>query len=321
MNTPPITGRAWKPTCFGSLVQYQCHRHALRRALQEEVHGLDDGGEILGRFRQARRPDAPVHLGVGLAIVQRQSITVLDLPVMGHFLARYGSREQVQAQDAVPHEVVLLAPRAGLVEGQSRVVVVGRHDDPAHGVLLGDLPIVGRLLPVAGHLAELRVGPQGENCLHRKVHVVGQVAGEVVGAELVLRIEALRLEELGPLGQSRPVPLGEVGVSFHLCQSRQDQEHVAALLDRHLIVLGLLAAAVDLAIGHGVRAQVVRGKRELPSRRDRIVQHRHQHGLRERGAEEEQLRGCRVDHVHCGNAAVAEVLLGEPQGQALGIGA
>ena len=86
------------------------------------------------------------------------------------------------------------------------------------------------------------------------------------------------------------------------------------LLDRHLVLFGPLAAAVDLAVGLRDSAEVVRGEGELPARRAR----------RSRGSattapsasvglEQEELRRHRVDDVDRGDAAVAEVLLGEEE--------
>ena len=80
---------------------------------------------------------------------------------------------------------------------------------------------------------------------------MGQVAGEVVGAELILGVEALLGEVLRPPGRLRPVAAGEVGVALDAGQRGQQDEQVAALLDRHLVLFGPLAAAVHLAVGSG----------------------------------------------------------------------
>ena len=103
--------------------------------------------------------------------------------------------------------------------------------------------------PLASRRGELRERAEGHDGLGREVDVVGEVAGEVVGAELVLGVEALGLEVLGPSGEHRPVAAGEVRVALHPRDRGHQDEHVAGLLDRHLVLFGLLAAAVDLAVG------------------------------------------------------------------------
>ena len=163
--------------------------------------------------------------------------------------------------------------------------------------------------------------PEGEDGLGREVDVVGQVAGEVVGAELVLGVEPLLFEVGRPALELGPVGGREVGVAVEPGDGGQQDQHVPGLLDRHLVDLGPLAAAVDLAVGQGVGAQVVRCERELPAARGRVAQHRDQRRLGQRRAEQqEDRRGPGVDHVHGGDAAVAEVLLGEQQGLALRVG-
>ena len=63
-------------------------------------------------------------------------------------------------------------------------------------------------------------------------------------------VEALLLQEAGPL-LGAASSAGEVGVALHLGQRGEQDQHVAGFLDRHLVLLGLLAAAVDLAVGSG----------------------------------------------------------------------
>ncbi len=104
---------------------------------------------------------------------------------------------------------------------------------------------------VAAHLGEHGVCAESFDGFHREVHVVGEVAGEVVGAELVFRIETLFREVVRPLGKNGPVLVGEFCVAFDLGDGGDEEEHVAAFLDGHLVALGFLTATIDLAIGEG----------------------------------------------------------------------
>ncbi len=99
----------------------------------------------------------------------------------------------------------------------------------------------------------------------RQVDVVREVPGEVVGAKLVFRIKSLVLEILRPLLQLRPIKPGEVGVAFHLRDGRHQDQQVAAFLDGHLVVLAAFAAAIDLAVGLRVSAEVVRREGKRPA--------------------------------------------------------
>src|SRR5215207_2480569 len=84
-------------------------RDAARRLVDEAVDGRDEGLKILVRFGERRRPDDPVELGVSLAVVEREAVTVLLRLVEGYLLARDLRGEEVQAEQPVPDEVVLLA--------------------------------------------------------------------------------------------------------------------------------------------------------------------------------------------------------------------
>ena len=149
---------------------------------------------------------------------------------------------------------------------------------------------------------------------------MGQVAGEVVGAELILGVEPLLFEVVGPGLELGPIGRGEVGVPLDLGDGAEDQEDIAGLLHRHLVDLGPLAAAVNLAVGDRIGPQVVRGEREFPSARGRVVQDRGQRRLGQGRAEQEEDRRRRVDHVDGGDAAVAEILLREQQRLAVRVG-
>ena len=149
---------------------------------------------------------------------------------------------------------------------------------------------------------------------------MGQVTGEVVGAQLILGVETLGLEIVGPLVQDRPVLAGEVRVALGLGQGRQEDEHVAGFLDRHLVFLGPLAAAVDLAVGQRIGAEIVRGEGPLPARRGCVVEVLHEDGLGQGRAEQQKLRSHRINYIDRADTAVGEILLGEDQRRAGGVG-
>ena len=133
-------------------------------------------------------------------------------------------------------------------------------------------------------------------------------------------IEALFLEILGPLFELRPVEAGEVGVAFHLRDGADQEQQVAALLDGHLVVLAALAAAIDLAVGVRIGAEVVRREGELPALARGVVHERHEERLGQRRAEEQELRRHRIEHVRGADAAVGVVLLAELERLAVGVG-
>ncbi len=95
------------------------HRHAMRRGVQEVPDGRDERLEVIARARQCRGPPDPIELRVEAPIVQCEAIAVLRAAVECHFLPGDGGRKEVETQDAIPDEVVLLAPRARLIESTS----------------------------------------------------------------------------------------------------------------------------------------------------------------------------------------------------------
>ena len=133
-------------------------------------------------------------------------------------------------------------------------------------------------------------------------------------------IEALLVQVLGPLGQLRPVARGVIGVAFHARQRRQQDQHIAALFHRHLVLFGALAAAIDLAVGLRIRAQIVRREGEAPAIHARVIHHGLELRLQQARAEEQRERRAGIDHVHRGDAAVAEILLRKVERGAIDIG-
>ena len=113
---------------------------------------------------------------------------------------------------------------------------------------------------------------------------------------------------------------GEGRVSGEYHQRSGEQQHVAALLHRHLVLFSLFAAAVDLAVGERIGSEIVRGEGEFPPAALRIAQNRPEHPFDQlrRGQEKERRR--RIGHIHCRDAAVGEVLLREEKCTAVEVG-
>src|SRR5260370_21132401 len=91
---------------------------------------------------------------------------------------------------------------------------------PTLGELRGERPVLRGERFVAAQAAQLREGAERDDGLGREIDVVSEMTREVVGGQLILRIEALVAQVLGPLGQHRPVATGEVTVPFHLPDPR-----------------------------------------------------------------------------------------------------
>ena len=77
---------------------------------------------------------------------------------------------------------------------------------------------------------------------------MGEMAGEVIGGELVGGVEAFVAQVFRPLGELGPVLFGEVVVIFFAAHGRDHDEQVAALFYGHLVFFSKFAAAVDLAV-------------------------------------------------------------------------
>jgi len=193
------------------------------------------------------------------------------------------------------------------------VIAIVGPAPPLASVLDGDGPVPRRLGRIAPHVAQLGEAPDPHGSLRRQVHIVRQMAREVVGAELVLGIEALRQEVLRPLLQHRPVAVDHSRVAPRLRQGREEDEHVARLLHRHLVLLARRPAPVHLTVREGVLPYVVGREGEGPEIRGRVLQHRHDRRLHQRGTGQEQDGRLGIEHVHRARAAVAEVLLREEE--------
>ena len=131
-----------------------------------------------------------------------------------------------------------------------------------------------------------------------------QLAGEVVGAELIFGILAILEGIESPLRQSAPVLLREACVRALLQHRRGQQEHVAALLQRHPV-------AIVLAVGIGIHAHIVGCPDLVPVAALGIVEYEVQQGLRDLGVIAQEQRDGGIGHIHGAGASVGEVLLGD----------
>src|SRR4051794_31878731 len=100
---------------------------------------------------------------------------------------------------------------------------------------------------------------------------MSEMAGEIVGAKLVLGIEPLVFKIVRPFAKGGPTFGAEISISFNLRQRGQHDQHVTGLFDWHLIALGAFAAAIDLAVSQRISAEIVRREGKLPARRGGVI--------------------------------------------------
>ena len=113
--------------------------------------------------------------------------------------------------------------------------------------------VVCRAGGVADDAADFRHGLKAYDALYGEVGLVGELAGEVVGAELHSGDEGVLDEVLGPLLEDWVMGGEEGGVGGEFVVGECHEDHVAGFFDGHVFVV-----AFDVAGGVGeVRAQVV----------------------------------------------------------------
>ena len=280
-------------------------RIARGRRGQVIVNRRDDRLEVSLGVGERGAPEAPVGLSKLGARVQGHAVALHDFLVIGDFPLRRLWWEDVQTEDTVPGQVVFLAPGVRLVEGEAIVVALGGYLHPMLRIRPREREIFLRVCGVASHPAQIAVGSETQDRFDREIGVVGQVAHEVVGAELVLRVQAVLLQVICPLRQLRPPRRDEFRIAFRLRDGIAEQKHVAAFLHWH--ALAAVVATGDKRIG----AQIVRRIRELPVRGGGIHQDVNERRLGQGGAEQYQHRVHWIEHVHGGDIAIAGVLFGE----------
>lgn len=176
--------------------------------------------------------------------------------------------DKVEAQESVCVEVVEHAVGGWVVVVQHGVWwgagVVEAKADPLWQVVFCYTRVVGLSGCIADQVAHLAHGFQCDDTLDGEVGLVGERSGKVVGGDLVHRDEGLVDEVAGPLLQFGEV-LGQVGsVTGTLGVGEGHDEHVAALLEGHgLVVAGGVAqsvrpdAQVVLGVAVGVEAALL----------------------------------------------------------------
>ena len=78
-----------------------------------------------------------------------------------------------------------------------------------------------------------------------------------------------------------------------------------------MIFFSAFAAAVNLAVGVGIGAEVVRGEGKFPARRVGVFHEGHDEGFGDAGAEEKKLRGHRIKNIRGGNATIGMIFFAE----------
>ena len=170
---------------------------------------------------------------------------------------------------------------------------------------------------VALHAVEETEASHTHDGLDGEVTVVGEVAREIIGTELVLGILTVLQEVLDPVGQGVPVGLGEGDVPLGDGGGGDHHQHIAALLHGHLHMDGVVA--VDLAVDQGVPAAVVGSEVKGPGGALGVLEDGAGHALDQLGVVEQEQGDGGVGDVYRGGTAVGEALLGDEQHLALGI--
>ena len=281
------------------------HRDAVGGLVHEVVHRGDEllEGGLVGRH--GGRPYDPVRLGVVAAAVQRQAVAILLGEVVGDLGGGDVVVEDVVPEHLVPDEIIFLAPRVALVERKAVVVTRRGHLLPCGGHVACGVGVLLRHVCLACHAGDVAIGGYTHDSLDREVGVTRPVSGEVVRAELVGGIQTVLHKVVGPCRQGIPMLERILGASLHLADRSREDQHVAALLDRHV-------AAVGLAVGQGVGDDIVCREGFGPLAALGVVEYEVEQGLRQLGVVVEEQRRRGVGDIDRTDRAVAEVLLREP---------
>ena len=163
----------------------------------------------------------------------------------------------------------------------------------------GRVAVAPGVVGLAHNLGDVGHGPDADDALERQVRLVGQPAGEVVGAQLVVRYQRLPHQVARPLlpqpvrarqpllrrlrpcccrrrprarrggGGLRVVPQG-------IGQGEAHDEHVPAFLDRHVLVVAVRVARrvreVRAEVVHAVVVRVLAAQLVLEQRLEQVLQ-------------------------------------------------
>jgi hypothetical protein len=78
----------------------------------------------------------------------------------------------------------------------------------------------------------------------------------------------------------------EFGVAFRFSERGQQDQHIAAFFNGHLVVFSLFASAIDLPIRQRIGAEIMRRERKSPAWRFGVIENRLQHPLQQRRAKQ-----------------------------------
>src|ERR1035437_4325480 len=169
-------------------------------------------------------------------------------------------------------------------------------------------------------MREVGVGGKSFNRLDGEIGIVSEGSRKIICTELVLGIESLVFEILCPAGQLRPEALCKPRIAFGTSQSVDEDKHVPAFLDGHLVLFSLFAATVHLPIRQWILTEIMRRERKPPASKSRVFKYGEKLCLKQLWLQEQEQRGRRVDDVYGGDAAVRRVFLGKHQRIAIEIG-
>ena len=206
----------------------------------------------------------------------------------------------------VPHHIILLAPGVAAVEGEAVVVALSCHRLPYASHVLCLAHVFVSRLRVALDARHLRESGYTHYGFDGEIGVVSPVSGEVVGAELVLRVLSVLHKIVCP-------ELYDIPVFVHICRAvlelayhRGKSDHVARLLQRHV-------SAVDLSVGDGICAEIVRRERLCPASGVTVLEYTCHHAFKQFGVVKQEEGSRRIGKVDGVDASVGVVLLGEEE--------
>ena len=281
---------------------------------------MHERGKVVAVLRERRGPQGPVELGVGLAIVERQAVAVLRFAVVGHFLFQHACGKRLRPSTRSHTKLYFWLQVPGLSNAS-------RKWSPSSASFTQRAANSSATLRYSAACAVRRASrtacanaPRPQMAFAERLTLCARWPAKSSVQSWFSGSKPSCLRYFGPLLELRPIVAGEIGVAFDLGDRGHQDQQVAAFLDRHLVLLGALAAAIDLAVGLGIGAEIVRRERKLPAIAGRVIHERHDKRLGERRAEQQKLRRHRVEHVGRGDAAVGVILLAELKRLAVGVG-
>ena len=234
-------------------------------------------------------------------------------PVALRFLPPHSRFKQPQSKDPIPDRIIFHAEGTGTIKRQSiGAVLVGsilppeRRHRPGGSMTASATP--GVLHPVA----HIPVGIQRHYGFQRQIAVACQMAHKIIGAQLPIRVCAEVHQIVRPLIQQCLMLPDKCPIRQHGKQRRRQQQHIPALLNRHL-PLRHGAVAVYLPVKNGIGAHIMGGKGERPALAGGKPEHRAQHALNQRRIVQQKHRHGGVADIHRSSAAIGEALLRDIQ--------